>query len=256
MRSPLNDCGACCNQLVSWTVRRRRVGETIIIALKGWPFLGVAVTERGFTARKMPISTGREPLFSTGLPTGTGWPVLNGFEPKNKEKNWRTLRRSTHAHRRKSLFSWVISEYKVIIHVETKVYQYNKDIYREQDRTTLYLISCRHYAYAVGICNSCLAWWWRCAGRRWRPRRRGGAWRRQGVEGAGVEADGKAQLSDTHVARLSEERQGLEDRGEINDGTARIGSQAIALRNTEGAAVLLYVGHRRRTHGQQDQHDA
>jgi len=26
----------------------------------------------------MPISTGREPLFSTGLPTGTGWPVLNG----------------------------------------------------------------------------------------------------------------------------------------------------------------------------------
>ena len=171
------------------------------------------------------------------------------LSPKIK-KNWRTLGRSAHAHRRKSLFSWVISEYKVIIHVETKVYQYNKDIYREQDRTTLYLISYRHYAYAVGICNSCLAWWWRCAGRRWRPRRR------QGVEGAGVQADGKAQLSDTHVARLSEERQGLEDRGEIDDGTARIGSQAIALRNTERAAVVLYVGHRRRTHGQQDQHDA
>ena len=134
----------------------------------------------------------------------------------------------------------VMLECKIIIHVETKVYQYNKDIYREQDRTTLYLISYRHYAYAVGICNSCLAWWWR----------------RQGVEGAGVQADGKAQLSDTHVARLSEERQGLEDRGEIDDGTARIGSQAIALRNTERAAVVLYVGHRRRTRGQQDQHDA
>ena len=125
-------------------------------------------------------------------------------------------------------------------------------------RRTLYFIqtSCFDLLSSVGLCNSCLAWWWRCAGRRWRPRRRGGAWRRQGVEGAGVQADGKAQLSDTHVARLSEERQGLEDRGEINDGTARIGSQAIALRNTERAAVVLYVGHRRRTHGQQDQHDA
>ena len=30
-----------------------------------------------FTARKTSISTGWEPLFSTGLPTGTGWPVLN-----------------------------------------------------------------------------------------------------------------------------------------------------------------------------------
>ena len=29
------------------------------------------------TARKTSISTGRESLFSTGLPTGTGWPVLN-----------------------------------------------------------------------------------------------------------------------------------------------------------------------------------
>ena len=66
----------------------------------------------------------------------------------------------------------------------------------------------------------------------------------------------KTQLSDTHVARLSEERQGLQDRGEINDGIACIECQAIALRNTERAAVVLDVGHRRRTHGQQDQRDA
>ena len=35
---------------------------------------GPASPEEATTARKTPISTGREP---TGLPTGTGWPVLN-----------------------------------------------------------------------------------------------------------------------------------------------------------------------------------
>jgi hypothetical protein len=63
-------------------------------------------------------------------------------------------------------------------------------------------------------------------------------------------------LSDTHGARLTEERQAVQDRGDASDGTTRIRSEAIAPRNAKHAAVILYVSHRQRTHGQKDQHDA
>ena len=84
----------------------------------------------------------------------------------------------------------------------------------------------------------------------------GGGARRQGVEAADVDAEVGALRRDPHLARREEEIQGSQDRGDINYGIAHPGREVVALWTADLAAVVLDVGHRRRTHGQQDQRDA
>jgi hypothetical protein len=74
----------------------------------------------------------------------------------------------------------------------------------------------------------------------------GGA-RGQGVEGADVHAEGKAQLIDTRLACWKEIQRFQDCRGDLNGVVAPISSEATAFRNANRAAVALYVvGHRRR----------
>lgn len=85
-------------------------------------------------------------------------------------------------------------------------------------------------------------------------RRRGGV-RREGVQGADVDAEGRTCCRDPHLACSIEETQ-IDDRDNIDEVCADLSGEPFAPGATDHAALGLQVSHHWQTHGQQDQRNA